>query len=242
MNYELSSDAQAAAERAFEPFADAQRLSETVEAFQEEKHHLYHSAARAAFIPRYVSNRQHTTGDDVRSAAESLVGEFARAVDALNEWWRDGGEGMLVFPESRRVETAFKSVHMWLRAYQDAVCGVVLATRGDRVGRHTSMGDRIKPGKPIGHYLEERLPEYSDWFNRWRDRRNAMKLGATFDLKVDGNPPRIEGLSFEYPPGRSASTVTEGFVGLDDVIVGLEMSRRLTDVVRTAVETRMADG
>jgi hypothetical protein len=242
VNGELSPEAQTAADRAFEPFADVQRLSQTVEAFQEGKHHLFYSAVRAAFIPRYVSDRQRTTGDDVRSAAESLVVEFARAVGALNEWWRNGGEGMLVFPESRRVETAFKSVHMWLRAYQDAVCGVLLATRGDRVGRHTSMGDRIKPGKPIGRYLEEHLPDYSDWFNEWRDRRNEMKVGATFDLKVEGNPPRIEGLSFTYPPGRSASTVTEGFISLNDVIVGLDMSRRLTDVVRTAVETRMADG
>jgi hypothetical protein len=69
MNGELSPEAQAAAERAFEPFADAQRLSQTVEAFQEEKQHLFYSAARAAFIPRYVGDRQHTTGDDVRSAA-----------------------------------------------------------------------------------------------------------------------------------------------------------------------------
>jgi hypothetical protein len=44
------------------------------------------------------------------------------------------------------------------------------------------MGDRIKPGKPIGRYLEEHRPDYSDWFNEWRDRRNEMKVGATFDL------------------------------------------------------------
>lgn len=213
-----------------------------MESFGEEKHHLLYSGARAAFMPRYVIERQHTTGDDVRSAAESLVGEFARAVGTLNEWWRNGAEGMLVFPESRRVETAFKSVHMWLRAYQDAVCGVLLATRGDRVGRHTSMSDRIKPGKPIGQYLEQHLPDYSGWFNEWRDRRNEMKVGATFDLRVEGDPPRIQGLSFQYPPGRSASTVSEGFVSLDDVIAGLDMSRRLTEVVRAAVETRAADG
>lgn len=229
------------ARRAFEPFADARRLSQAVEAFQEEKHHLFYSAARAAFIPRYVSDRQHTTGDDVRSAAESLVGEFARAVGVLNEWWRNGAEGMLVFPESRRVETAFKSVHMWLRAYQDKVCGVLLATRGDRVGAHTSMSDRIKPGRPIGEYLAEHLPEYAAWFSEWRNRRNQMKVGATFDLRVDGNPPRIRGLSFQYPPGRSASTVTEGFISLADVIAGLDMSRRLTEVVRAMVEERSAE-
>jgi hypothetical protein len=242
MNAELPPEAQAAAERAFEPFADAQRVSQAAEAFGEEKHHLFYSATRAAFIPRYVSDRQHTTGDDVRSAAESLVGELARAAGALEQWVRGGAQGMLVFPESRRVETAFKSVHMWLRAYQDAVCGVLLATRGDRVGRHTSMSDRLKPGKPIGQYIAEHLPDYADWFSEWRDRRNEMKLGASFRLEVDGNPPRIQGLSFRYPPGRSASTVADGFITVDDVVAGLDMSRRLTEVVRAALEERMAAG
>jgi hypothetical protein len=35
------------------------------------------------------------------------------------------------------------------------------------------------------------------------------------------------------------ATVTEGFISLDDVIAGLEMSRRLTEVVRAAVEERL---
>jgi hypothetical protein len=231
---------QEAVERAFEPFVDANRASQAAEAFREEKHHLYDSAARADFIRRYVSDRQHTTGDDVLSAAETLVGEFARAVRVLDEWWRNGAEGMLDFPESRQVETAFKSVHMWLRAYQDAVCGVLLAARGDSVGRHTSMSDRLKPGKPIGEYLREHLPDYAEWFNEWRDRRNEMKVGASFGLEVGGNPPRLRGLSFKYPPGRTASTVTDGFISLDDVVAGLDMSRRLTEVVRAEVEARLS--
>jgi hypothetical protein len=178
MNVEIPPEVQDAAERAFELFADAQRLSQAAEAFREEKHHLYYSAARADFIRRYVSDRQHTTGNDVLSAAETLVREFAVAARAFDEWVREGAPGMLSFPESRRVQTAFKSVHIWLRAYQDAVCGVLLSMRGEAVGRHTSMGDRLKPGKPIGTYLAEHLPEYAEWFSEWRDRRNDMKVGA----------------------------------------------------------------
>lgn len=239
MNAELPPEMQEAAERAFELFADANRVSHAAEAFGEEKHHLYYSAARADFIPRYVSDRQHTTGDDVRSAAEALVREYATAARVIHEWWEGGAQHMLNFPESRRVETAFKSVHMWLRAYQDAVCGVLLATRGDAVGRHTSMSDRIKPGKPIGQYLAQHLPDYAEWFVEWRDRRNEMKIGALFDLKIEGIPPRLQGLTFKYPPGRSATTVTDGFISLDDVIAGLDMSRRLTEVVRAEVEARL---
>jgi hypothetical protein len=214
-------------------------VSQAAQAFHEEKHHLHYSAARADFIRRYVSDRQHTAGEDVLSAAETLVGEFARAARTFDDWYRDGAEGMLRFPEARRVETAFKSVHMWLRAYQDAVCGVLLATRGDSVGRHTSMSDRLKPGKPIGEYLAEHLPEYAGWFTEWRDRRNEMKLGASFELEIDGDPPRLRGLSFKYPPNRGVATVTEGFVSLEDVLAGLKMSRQLTQVVRAAVEARL---
>jgi hypothetical protein len=241
VNAELPPEAQEAAQRAFSLFADANRLSQAAQAFHEEKHHLFYSTARCDFVQRYVSERAHTTGDDVLSAAEALVSEFVRAARRLDEFVRNPEEGMIVFPESRRVETAFKSVHMWLRAYQDAVCGVLLATRGDAVGRHTSMSDRIKPGKPIGSYLAEHLPEYAEWFNEWRDRRNEMKLGASFQTVIDGDPPRLRGLSFQYPPSRSVANVTEGFIGLDDVIAGLEMSQRLTEVVRAAVEARMAE-
>lgn len=135
----------------------------------------------------------------MRSAAETLVGEFATAARVLNDWWQEGAQDMLVFPESRRVETAFKSVHMWLRAYQDAVCGVLLATRGDAVRRHTSMSDRIKPGKPIGQYLDQNLPEYAPWFTEWRDRRNEMKIGALFNLEVEGVPPAPQRAELQVP-------------------------------------------
>jgi hypothetical protein len=88
---------------------------------------------------------------------------------------------------------------VWLRAYQDSVYGVFLASRGDRVGRHTSMSDRLKEGKPTAVHLAEHLPDYEAWFREWRDRRNEMKIGASFRTVMDGDPPRLRGLSFEYP-------------------------------------------
>jgi hypothetical protein len=233
--------AEEVARRAFALFADANRLGESGRSFHQEKHHLFYSAARSDFVPRYVSGRAHTTGDDVLSATESLVGAYARAARVLDEWVRNPEEGMLVFPEARRLETAFKSVHMWLRAYQDAVCGVLLATRGDRVGGHTSMNERLKAGKPVAAYLEEHLPDYAAWFRDWRDRRNEMKVGASFETVIDGDPPRLRGLRFNYPTRASVTAIAEGFVGLDDVIAGLEMSQHLTAVVRAAVETRASD-
>jgi hypothetical protein len=242
MNAEPPGNDQEVTRRALALFADANRLSEAARAFHAEKHHLLYSTGRCNFIPRYVSERQHTTGDDVLSAAEGLAAAYAGAAQRLDEFVRNPDERMLVFPESRRVETAFKNVHMWLRAYQDAVCGVLLATRGDPVGRNTSMSDRVKPGKPIGAYLAEHLPEYTGWFKNWRDRRNEMKLGASFQAVIEGEPPRLRGLSFQYPTNRSVATVSEGFIGLDDVIAGLEVSQRLTAVVRAAVEVRIDGG
>jgi hypothetical protein len=53
-------------------FADADRLSRAGRAFHAEKHHLFYSAARTECVPRWVSERAHTTGDDVLSATRPL--------------------------------------------------------------------------------------------------------------------------------------------------------------------------
>lgn len=215
--------------------ADANRLTDGAKAFHEEKHHLGYSAARDGLVPYFVRERVHTTGDDVLSAAEALVQEYVRA-DRVFAGFVASEETMLVFPESRRLETAFKSVHMWLRAYQDAVCGALMALQGNRVGAYTSMSKALKPGKPVSEFLAEHLPAYEQWFTEWRDRRNEMKLGTRFDTVFETSPPRIRGLSFVFPPHLSSTDVKDGFIGLDEVIAGLEMSRGVTEVVRNGLE------
>lgn len=175
------------------------------------------------------------TGDDVLSAAETLVQEYVRAESVFAEFVASE-ETMLVFPEARRLETAFKSVHMWLRAYQDALCGVLLVLTGENVGAYSSMNKTLKPGKPIANLLDEHLPEYATWFRDWRARRDEMKLGAHFRTVIETNPPSIRGISFAFPRRVTSTEVEEGFISLDDVIAGLNMSTQLTELVREMLE------
>ncbi len=216
--------------------ADANRVSATRSAFHEAKHHLVYSLGRTSVVPRYVGDRADTTGDDALSAAEALVQEYLHAETAFAAFVASE-DAMLIFPEARRLETAFKSVHMWLRAYQDALCGVLLALRGEKVGAYTSMSKALKPSKPLTEFLAEQLPDYEEWFRRWRARRDEMKLGASFRTVIDTDPPRIRGLSFVFPPRATSTEVEEGFVTLDDVIAGLDMSTRLTELVRSTLES-----
>jgi hypothetical protein len=214
---------------------DASRLSTAANAFHEEKHHLVYSAARDASVPRYVWERVGTTGDDVLSAAEALAGEYLRAEQVFADFVTSE-EGMITFPEGRRLETAFKGVHMWLRAYQDSACGLLLARWGERVGAYTSMSKALKPGKPVADFLAEQLPPYEQWFRDWRARRDQMKLGARFEVVFETDPPRIRGLSYIFPRLATSTDVAEGAVGLEEIITGLGMSRRLTEVVRNQLE------
>lgn len=220
---------------------DTNRVSRTAQSFHEAKHHLVYSSAKLIIIPRYVWLRAGATGDDVLSASESLVGEFVRAQIVFAEWVRGGAARMLTFPEGRRVDTAFKSVHLWLRAYQDAVCGVWRALQGERVGAYSSMRQALKDGKPLQAFLAEQLPDYELWFHQWRERRDQMKLGAAFDTILESDPPRIRGVKFKYPRRMNDTEVEEASISLDDIVDGLDMSARLSDIVRVLVDERRAE-
>jgi hypothetical protein len=44
------------------------------------------------------------------------------------------------------------------------------------------MNNATKPRHPVGDALRARLPEYFEWFERWREMRNRVKVGAGFGL------------------------------------------------------------
>ena len=139
------------------------------------------------------------------------------------------------------MDTAFKGVYMWLRAYQDAVCGVWRALHGERVGAYSSMRRELKPGKPLQTFLDEQLPDYEPWFVRWRGRRDQMKLGVQFDTTFETDPPRILGIKFHFPTRILDTDVEEASISLDDIVDGLTISSQLTDLVRVLVDEKRAD-
>lgn len=128
----------------------------------------------------------------------------------------------------RRMITAFKSVYMFLRAYQDALCGFLVELDGGRAGKYTSMSSPTKPGKPIRTLLDQELDGYVSWLQQWKEDRDRMKIGAMFAMHFDANNEMS--LSFSYTAGTTL-TVERRQIRLSSVIEGLEMSERLTRFV-----------
>ena len=137
---------------------DSQRLSGAAATFREAKHHLTYRLGYST-QPFYVRERVTATGDDIHSATETLIQEYVRAEQAFAVFVA-APDGMIEFPEARRLETAFKSVYLWLRAYQDAVLGSLLEARGERAGSYSSMNRALRPGRPIQMLLAAELPGY----------------------------------------------------------------------------------
>jgi hypothetical protein len=218
------------------PQLDSQRLAAAATTFREAKHHLTYSLGYSA-QSFYVRERVTATGDDVQSAIETLIQEYVRAEAAFAAFVASP-DGMVEFPEARRLETAFKSIYMWLRAFQDAALGSLLETRGERAGSYSSMNRALGPGRPIQGLLAAELPGYAEWFLRFKHLRDQMKLGAAFRTVLQTEPARITGISFAFPRRLTGDEVDEGFINLDDVIVALEWSASLSDLVRTKVESR----
>jgi hypothetical protein len=127
----------------------------------------------------------------------------------------------------RQFPTAFKSVFIFVRAYQDAVCGFLFELRGQRAGRYTSMANALKEGKPTRTFLDEKLPDYREWFSLWKTRRDKIKGGGSFGLAFDAEDTLS--LIFLYPES-DGMTTEEQHIGLPDVIKGLEMSADLAVV------------
>jgi hypothetical protein len=64
------------------PLLESQRLAEAAATFHEPKHHLTYSLGHSP-QPFYVRERVGATGDDIQSAAETLIREYVRAEQPL---------------------------------------------------------------------------------------------------------------------------------------------------------------
>jgi len=146
--------------------------------------------------PRFVLFRMSALGGDVKSAVEVLLSTYETAQVAVREL----REAMLLEAEApgdskaatrhlferqevqRRAISAFKSVFFFVRAYQDAVCGFLIALEREPVGRNVSMAKRLKKKDgSISTLVDEKLPSYRDWLAQWKKDRDATQATARAD-------------------------------------------------------------
>jgi hypothetical protein len=181
-------------------------------------------------------------GGDVKSAVEVLLSTYETAQVAVGEL----REAMLPEAEApgdseaaarhlferqevqRRAVSAFKSVFIFVRAYQDAVCGFLLALERKPVGKYVSMAKHLKKRDgSVSMLLDEKFPSYREWFGQWKEDRDAIKAGAFFALHFDGDDNLS--LSFIHPQEQGERT-EERRIELQTVVEGLETSARLTAI------------
>jgi hypothetical protein len=183
-------------------------------------------------VPRYLLQRMYALVVDVQSSVEILLSTYGAAQAVVGQLRGVGSRELTardLFEELQPQEqfiTAFKSVFFFVRAYQDAVAGVVFVLlNGAQGGVIKSMSEALKPGKAIGTLLDEKLPGYRNWFERWRQDRDKIKYGADFSLSYDADDNLT--LSFLYAQEKGTHIDTDS-IGLSNIVEGLEMSTHLT--------------
>jgi hypothetical protein len=128
---------------------------------------------------------------------------------------------------SHHLMVMYKTAILMIRAYQDSLCRVLLISLGLRAGGYTSMSKALKNERNLVRLLIQReVPEYPDWFSRWRELRNRVKSGAPLGLTAMRGDV---GVVFSHMEGASLSIDLSGtnIVSLADVADGLAMSSAL---------------
>ena len=135
----------------------------------------------------------------------------------------------------RRLRMAYKQMFVLIRAYQDALCRVLLILAGQAAGKGTSMKTAMnKPGNPCGDSAKT-VEGYEAWFEDWREKRNAVKDGVSFSL---AGPGSNVGISFSRVNGETGGIVIDcqDAVRLLDAARAIAMSTKLTRIAKARAE------
>lgn len=132
-----------------------------------------------------------------------------------------------------KVKVAYKALLFFVRAHQDALYRAFLEARGETPGRTSSMASGLADGKPLAELLSECIPQYLDWFPRWRGKRNRVKDGVSVGFTgIDGFGLLFNSVSDE---GGLVANLAQTPLSLPDAIEAVSMSAGATDCIATYV-------
>jgi hypothetical protein len=95
------------------------------------------------------------------------------------------------------------------------------------------MASGLADGKPLAEILSECLPQYLDWFPRWRGKRNRVKDGVSVGFTgIDGFGLLFHSVSDE---GGLVADLVQTPLSLPDVIEAVSMSAGVTDCIASYV-------
>lgn len=126
-----------------------------------------------------------------------------------------------------RYGTSIKALFFFARAYHDCLVRLLLEAIGEKPGKGSSMKDYLKKEKsPIHVWIRENLPGYWEWFEDFRDKRNAIKDGAPTPRHstYDGNKFSGGIWFLDFPSGEAEVDIPY----LREIV---DMSQKLTNVM-----------
>lgn len=197
--------------------------------------HVHVAFRLADRVARYAVWRLAATGADVTSTVEFLAEGYEEAHATLRASRSESRAQLEVLERAGpRLVSSFKHVYISVRAYQDAVCGVMHELQGSPAGAYKSMHENglKKETHPISILLADAEPAYREWFYEWKKIRDAMKVGAQFSVEFD---ERNVTISFVHP-FNGGMRISREKIGLADVVAGLAMTVRLLEVVDAMID------
>ncbi len=170
--------------------------------------------------------------DEVLAASVgALEGDGASSSVRVQRWKAAATE---VFPQIDRLAVAYKALFFFLRAFHDLAYATLLELSGQRSGEGTSMKDCFKPQKggrssnnPIRTDIESALPKYEAWFKSFRELRNDLKRG-----RGHGSSTSDGRINVTIVLQRGNVSEQYALIGLDDVVLALEMSAGLFGIMK----------
>jgi hypothetical protein len=184
--------------------------------------------------------------------------EVRADLEAIQKWWRehppappnwDAIKARQLVYESGRSPTshlglAYKTFFFLVRAYQDAMARVLLATTGQRGGGYTSM-TRVLRDTPkqseAAILIQDRLPDYRDWVRWWTSLRDQIKLGANFATTTMGGGMGVIFTNATPEGGLGVDLATNQQAHISDLASGLRMSAQLAELATEKVTDHMTD-
>jgi hypothetical protein len=168
---------------------------------------------------------------------EQLAAWQAEQPQPTNEQWQAAAgimAGEITSGPYAKVRVGYKALLFFVRAYQDALYRAFLEARGEKAGKRSSMESALAGDKPLGVLMRECLPEYRDWFPRWRKKRNRVKDGVSIGFTgVNGFGLLFNSVSDE---GGLVADLAQTPLSLSDVIEAVSMSAGAANCIAGYIE------
>jgi hypothetical protein len=209
--------------------------------------YAFSHAFRSAYERAFAELRERLAEAAQDFATRPAEGASPEAWEQYMTEWADRTRPAAIAEMKKRVAgadpttaftVAFKALYLFLRAHQDALCALIhtaLSPRGTGPGDYNMTAHLGRANGPVRRFVHECVPEYEEWYLRWREARNRVKRGANFSTYGDAVQMGIRFSSF-IPEGGGVSIDASQGVGLADVVEALQMSARLHRAIHVQAE------